>query len=415
MYTQSRKILIKFFIVFLLVFQLCIQTASAFEIDLKNGSTLIINSYQLPSQVFSDVIIRLYEDNIREQECRRKYPRHLYCPYTKLNLYEFWKAYYALSEEEKEKIYLPLLKQNPKYFTAYQEFLKKREKGVYAEIYDKETNTLINTSKRNYQEAVSDSTILDDGQVLLIYNTFYNGFYYFSASKLEAYNPLTNKFTIIPNKEKIHIHSFIKLKDNKFLVYYKADINDKKHLGILNIETMKLETADISNGCKLVRPILLSDNKLFFVSYTDKEIIIYNPDTNTYCKTGRYLPENTFNIGFLQTDDDIIYLILNKDNIPVKNVFKYDYNSNELVKIGELRGRRLSFSNVHLFLLKDGNIYIQGGYKKCYFDGSCKDAEDEIFNIKTGKSHYVKNNEKIPGIIRTKTYHPSFTYLHLHI
>lgn len=291
-----------------------------------------------------------------------------------------YKNYINLPESEKEKIYLPTIKNNPEIYAKYEQFKKDRELSLYGILYDPKTEKFEYTGKLNVRVSNFpniNKTKLKDGRVFAISWMNRGGII---TRSVEIYDPSTEKFSLVQSP------------DLKWITYV----------------------------------ILLDDGRVFV--YGGGFYSIFNPENNTFseCKMLNY-----FDVGnMLKLNDGRIFFIA-KDHQVFKTVKKAEIHGNKSVKVFDARQLQLtntmsikaydpktdSFSTIgnlliprgenHTFnakLLKDGRVLIFGGQNnienyRMGYDKITPRNDVEIFDPKTGKSKIINKTNYYRGHI----------------
>ena len=254
-----------------------------------------------------------------------------------------WKNFRKLPENEKEQVYLPIIRKNSDLLNRYNQYCQLREKSRKPLLFDpiSETYKTIEKLRLNGDSSTVYTTFVKSNNEILIFS---------DHGEIYEYNLINNDFTII---------------------------NSNKNLG--NIKYVQQ----------------LNNNELILISYGNK-YCIYNLNTNQYS-----------NIYELQTPliTDIIKLPNNKfllfGNRDDQKIYEYDIFSKEIKPIYTFLFKRAlaSYFPLRPIILDENLMIIFGGFKDEYnpglFNTSYKISNKaEIINLQTYKSklqnmHYI--------------------------
>ena len=254
-----------------------------------------------------------------------------------------WKNFRKLPENEKEQVYLPIIRKNSDLLNRYNQYCQLREKSRKPLLFDpiSETYKTIEKLRLNGGSSTVYTPFVKSNNEILIFS---------DHGEIYEYNLINNDFTII---------------------------NSNKNLG--NIKYVQQ----------------LNNNELILISYGNK-YCIYNLNTNQYS-----------NIYELQTPliTDIIKLPNNKfllfGNRDDQKIYEYDIFSKEIKPIYTFLFKRAlaSYFPLRPIILDENLMIIFGGFKDEYnlglFNTSYKISNKaEIINLQTYKSklqnmHYI--------------------------
>ncbi len=380
-------------------------------VKLQDGNFLVLKSSELFSERWYSQIEFVIKEKLRKEFIEQNYKipqsniktssgkvlEHKNNTYTHMNLlstkeekrkfdnyfYNYKKRYIILSEEEKAKIYLPLLKEHADgyYYQKYLDYIKVQKEYENAQIYNTKTKELKTVGKRNIQGKIYKKALLDDGRVLVIYNNphFHGHPPIPNDRKLEIYSPETEKFKRLKdlkNTNIIHIFGNGKILAN---ITDEKDYRKIKKTAIYDINSQSYTDLNLTINHPYYKKIELSDGRIliFDVDSDKSKFIYFNPKDNTLVQS-----KNTFCFHcfeFFRAENDIIYLISSMD------INKLDAKNDTYEKIGEIkiprRDCKMELINNSLFIYNGENL------NRCYFDGSCEpENRIEIFNVKTRKT-----------------------------
>ena len=254
-----------------------------------------------------------------------------------------WKNFRKLPENEKEQVYLPIIRKNSDLLNRYNQYCQLREKSRRPLLFDPISETYKTIEKLSFNGNYSTlyTPIVKSNNEILIFS---------NHGEIYEYNLINNDFTII---------------------------NSNKNLG--NIKYVQQ----------------LNNNELILISYRNK-YCIYNLNTNQYS-----------NIYELQTPliTDIIKLPNNKfllfGNRDDQKIYEYDTLNKEIKPVYTFLFKRAleEYFPLRPVIIDNKQIIIFGGFKNEYnpglFNTSYKISNNaEIINLQTYKSklqsmHYI--------------------------
>ena len=258
-----------------------------------------------------------------------------------------WKNFRKLPENEKEQVYLPIIRKNSDLLNRYNQYCQLREKSRRALLFDPNT---------------------------------------------ETFKPI-NEFRIINENYSNRLTLFVK-PDGKVLVFsrqgfvYQYDFTNKK-FDIMNSDTKLKNIEDIQQ---------LNNNELILFLYRNR-YCIYNLGTNQ-CSNIYELPDPlSYKVtDILKLDNNKLLLIGDIDD---QKIYEYDIFSKEIKPIYTFLFKRAleEYFPLRPVIIDNKQIIIFGGFKNEYnpglFNTSYKISNKaEIINLQTYKSklqsmHYI--------------------------
>lgn len=258
-----------------------------------------------------------------------------------------WKNFRKLPENEKEQVYLPIIKKDPNLLSRYNHYCQLREKSRRALLFDPNT---------------------------------------------ETFKPI-NEFRIINENYSNRLTLFVK-PDGKVLVFsrqgfvYQYDFTNKK-FDIMNSDTKLKNIEDIQQ---------LNNNELILFLYRNR-YCIYNLGTNQ-CSNIYELPDPlSYKVtDILKLDNNKLLLIGNRDD---QKIYEYDTLNKEIKPVYTFLFKRAleEYFPLRPVIIDNKQIIIFGGFKNEYnpglFNTSYKISNKaEIINLQTYKSklqsmHYI--------------------------
>lgn len=257
-----------------------------------------------------------------------------------------WKNFRKLPENEKEQVYLPIIRKNSDLLNRYNQYCQLREKSRRPLLFDPISETYKTIEKLSFNGNYSTlyTPIVKSNNEILIFS---------DQGEIYEYNFVNSNFIKINSNQDIH-----------------------------NIE-------DIQR---------LNDNELFLILYKNR-YCIYNLNTNKFSSI--YELPNPFSYKIteiLKSENNKLLLIGNRDD---QKIYEYDIFSKEIKPIYTFLFKRAlaSYFPLRPIILDENLMIIFGGFKDEYnpglFNTSYKISNKaEIINLQTYKSklqnmHYM--------------------------
>ncbi len=295
-------------------------------------------------------------------------------------------SYNILPEEEKEKIYLPKMKENPELYKKYLEYKKIFAQGAFGLIYDMDTKESERFKIPN--ELYYCKILLLDNEKLLILKSSQTGVIFpafnerirrelskpgeiritFYTLDLNTKNVETIKIDKNIEKELDHIRSAIKTKDGKIVFIKQGKII------FLNPKTMEFNIYPFEKyNSEYVNVLELNDGRIALFSKQTRsgsaKVIIFDPKTSK-CATyeSKIERKNDYNVALLKNGKVLIlggckpdvfigYLPVVTANIPFKKAEIFDPDTGEFKQISDMIYLRRNMGSV---TLDDGRVLIYG-------------------------------------------------------
>lgn len=252
-----------------------------------------------------------------------------------------WKNFRKLPENEKEQVYLPIIRKNSDLLNRYNQYCQLREKSRKPLLFDpiSETYKTIEKLRLNGDYSTGYTPFVKSNNEILIF-----------SNHGDEYNLINNDFTII---------------------------NSNKNLG--NIKYVQQ----------------LNNNELILISYGNK-YCIYNLNTNQYSNI--YELQTPLITDIIKLPNNKFLLFGNRDD---QKIYEYDIFSKEIKPIYTFSFKRAlaSYFPLRPIILDENLMIIFGGFKNEYnpglFNTSYKISNKaEIINLQTYKSklqsmHYI--------------------------
>lgn len=350
------------------------RKTAPFNKDIKPGEGILLNNGKIlfigaisepPSWKFENEICKEMEkEKIFEGEEYRKYRK--------------------LSEEDKKKIYMPLLQKNPELMKKYNDYLELCENSMHAQLYNPKTENFESSGKTNFRRLEPKNVLLKDGVVFIIGGAVPRGSTipmgvadpnaYNNASQIELYDPKTEKLMLVDISVRFgYINKVIALNDGRIFIvtgekYTIYDPLNKAYLEPKKFDKCYGEILKLNDGRILFFSGQSSEFNTYKIENPPKELLA-GPKSSAYIYTWQ-----RYNMMWIKIYD------------PVKD---------EIFTAGHLAIPRGEARNYQATVLKDGRVLITGGQKDIEKRGLGEPVKDmneaEIFNPKTGKSKLIKN------------------------
>ena len=257
-----------------------------------------------------------------------------------------WKNFRKLPENEKEQVYLPIIRKNSDLLNRYNQYCQLREKSRRPLLFDPISETYKTIEKLSFNGNYSTlyTPIVKSNNEILIFS---------DQGEIYEYNFVNSNFIKINSNQDIH-----------------------------NIE-------DIQR---------LNDNELFLILYKNR-YCIYNLNTNKFSSI--YELPNPFSYKIteiLKSENNKLLLIGNRDD---QKIYEYDTLNKEIKPVYTFLFKRAlaSYFPLRPIILDENLMIIFGGFKDEYnpglFNTSYKISNKaEIINLQTYKSklqnmHYM--------------------------
>lgn len=327
---------------------------------LNNGEILFVGTYTTPpSDKFQQEI---YDTIFRNQyNARRKI-----------------KEYKQLSEDEREKFYLPYFKNNNNFLKNYQEYKQKYEESMYSILYNPKTNKYKKVGKINERRHKPKTLLLNNGNVLVWGGSILGN------NSIEIYNPSIEKYIQIKGKNWNNNTKAILMNDGRVFIS-NGEIYNPKDNTFTKLSEMNWQDS-----------ILLDNGNIYDYS-TGK---IYNSKTNSITNI-KMLKNNCY---IKIPENRILYCKVPSDiNI-------YDIEQQKTININNLASIRSCYMS-NMLLLNNNEVLIYNGevskYNKeygtlksiLYAEGIRVQNKLQLLNLETGKIKIMKN--KAPNYLMT--------------
>ena len=265
-----------------------------------------------------------------------------------------WKNFRKLPENEKEQVYLPIIRKNSDLLNRYNQYCQLREKSRRPLLFDPISETYKTIEKLSFNGNYSTlyTPIVKSNNEILIFS---------DQGEIYEYNFVNSNFIKINSNQDIH-----------------------------NIE-------DIQR---------LNDNELFLILYKNR-YCIYNLNTNKFSSI--YELPNPFSYKIteiLKSENNKLLLIGNRDD---QKIYEYDTLNKEIKPVYTFLFKRAleEYFPLRPVIIDNKQIIIFGGFKNEYnpglFNTSYKISNNaEIINLQTYKSklqnmHYIQSSN--PSVI----------------
>lgn len=348
---------------------------------LPDGNVLIIgNILEAPSEQFEDELLEPLKNIFMRDEYRNN-PKFTSLSMENRNsiIVSHYKKYRSLTEGDKEKLYLPIIKKDPNLLSRYNHYCQLREKSRRALLFDPNTETFkpINEFRiinENYSNRLT-LFVKPDGKVLVFSRQGFVYQYDFTNKKFDIMNSDTKLKNIEDIQQLNNNELILFLYRNRYCIYnlgtnqcsniyelpdplsYKVTdilkLDNNKLLLIGDIDDQKIYEYDILN--KKITPVYTFLFKRALESYfplrpviiDNKQIIIFGGLKNEY------------NPGLFNTS----YKVSNKAEIINLQTYKSKLQSMHYINAGN-RNVILDDGRVLIYGGKNNELYIPKGYKK---------------------------------------------------
>lgn len=257
-----------------------------------------------------------------------------------------WKNFRKLPENEKEQVYLPIIRKNSDLLNRYNQYCQLREKSRRPLLFDPISETYKTIEKLSFNGNYSTlyTPIIKSNNEILIFS---------DQGEIYEYNFVNSNFIKINSNQDIH---------------YIEDIQR------------------------------LNDNELFLILYKNR-YCIYNLNTNKFSSI--YELPNPFSYKIteiLKSENNKLLLIGNRDD---QKIYEYDTLNKEIKPVYTFLFKRAleEYFPLRPVIIDNKQIIIFGGFKNEYnpglFNTSYKISNNaEIINLQTYKSklqsmHYI--------------------------
>ena len=200
-------------------------------IVLKDGRVLFLSpetsypsEYSEIQMKIQDIVVEyLLQKRLRESINGKSLSEKEYSTFRR----ECRKEYTRMSENDRAKIYLPLIKRCPELYEEYKRYVEEYELSMYGQIYDPKTETFQYTKgKLKTRRRLFNLFLLEDGKVLIVGgqsilepNEPRTNFEVMGirARQMEIYDPDTDKFSMLPTflPESVKHSSLLQLKNGE--------------------------------------------------------------------------------------------------------------------------------------------------------------------------------------------------------
>lgn len=289
-----------------------------------------------------------------------------------------WKNFRKLPENEKEQVYLPIIRKNSDLLNRYNQYCQLREKSRKPLLFDpiSETYKTIEKLRLNGDYSTGYTPFVKSNNEILIFS---------DQGEIYEYNFVNSNFIKINSNQDIHnIEDIQRLNDNElFLILYK------NRYCIYNLNTNKFSSIyELPNpfSYKITEILKSENNKLLLIGNRDDQKIYEYDTLNKEIKPvytflfkralEEYFPlrpviidnkqiiifggfKNEYNPGLFNTS----YKISNKAEIINLQTYKSKLQSMHYIHAGN-RSVILDDGRVLIYGGKNNELYIPKGYKK---------------------------------------------------
>ncbi len=347
---------------------------------LNNGKVLIIGKIlDAPSLKFQNELYEPIKKTLTQYEHKNN-PKFSSLNAEKRNsiIDTHYKAYKQLSENEKEKLYLPIIAKDSNLLKQYNDYYELRKKSRHALLFNPLTGTYETIDKLSFNGNYSTlyTPVVKSNNEILIFS---------DQGEIYEYNFVNSNFIKINSNQDIHnIEDIQRINDNElFLILYRNryciyNLNTNKFSSIY--ELPKPFSYKITEISKLENNKLLlignrDDQKIYEYDTLNKEIkpvynFLFKRSLESYFPLRHMIFDNKqmiifgglkdeYNPGLFNTS----YKISNKAEIINLQTYKSKLQSMQYIHAGT-RSVILDDGRVLIYGGKNNELYIPKGYKK---------------------------------------------------
>jgi len=347
---------------------------------LNNGKVLIIGKIlDAPSLKFQNELYEPIKKTLTQYEHKNN-PKFSSLNAEKRNsiIDTHYKAYKQLSENEKEKLYLPIIAKDSNLLKQYNDYYELRKKSRHALLFNPLTGTYETIDKLSFNGNYSTlyTPVVKSNNEILIFS---------DQGEIYEYNFVNSNFIKINSNQDIHnIEDIERINDNElFLILYRNryciyNLNTNKFSSIY--ELPKPFSYKITEISKLENNKLLlignrDDQKIYEYDTLNKEIkpvynFLFKRSLESYFPLRHMIFDNKqmiifgglkdeYNPGLFNTS----YKISNKAEIINLQTYKSKLQSMQYIHAGT-RSVILDDGRVLIYGGKNNELYIPKGYKK---------------------------------------------------
>ena len=276
-----------------------------------------------------------------------------------------WKNFRKLPENEKEQVYLPIIRKNSDLLNRYNQYCQLREKSRRPLLFDPISETYKTIEKLSFNGNYSTlyTPIVKSNNEILIFS---------DQGEIYEYNFVNSNFIKINSNQDIHnIEDIQRLNDNElFLILYK------NRYCIYNLNTNKFSSIyELPNplSYKVTDILKLDNNKLLLIGDIDDQKI-YEYDilnkkiTPVYTFLFKRALESYFRLRPVIIDNKQIIIFGGFKNEYNPGLFNTSYkvsNKAEIINLQTYKSKLQSMHYIHAgnrsVILDDGRVLIYGG------------------------------------------------------
>lgn len=334
---------------------------------LNNGKVLIIGKIlDAPSLKFQNELYEPIKKTLTQYEYKNN------SKFSSLNAEErnsiivtLYKAYRQLPENEKEKLYLPIIAKDNNLLKQYNDYCKLREKSRHALLFNPNSETYETIEKLSFNGNYSTlyTPIVKSNNEILIFS---------DQGEIYEYNFVNSNFIKINSNQDIHnIEDIQRLNDNElFLILYR------NRYCIYNLNTNKFSSIyELPNpfSYKITEISKLENNKLLLIGNRDDQKI-YEYDTlnkeikPVYNFLFKRSLESYFPLRPIIIDNKQMIIFGGLKNEYNPGLFNTSYkvsNKAEIINLQTYKSKLQSMHYIHAgnrsVILDDGRVIIYGG------------------------------------------------------
>ena len=276
-----------------------------------------------------------------------------------------WKNFRKLPENEKEQVYLPIIRKNSDLLNRYNQYCQLREKSRRPLLFDPISETYKTIEKLSFNGNYSTlyTPIVKSNNEILIFS---------DQGEIYEYNFVNSNFIKINSNQDIHnIEDIQRLNDNElFLILYK------NRYCIYNLNTNKFSSIyELPNpfSYKITEILKSENNKLLLIGNRDDQKI-YEYDTlnkeikPVYTFLFKRALEEYFPLRPIILDENLMIIFGGFKDEYNPGLFNTSYkisNKAEIINLQTYKSKLQSMHYIHAgnrsVILDDGRVLIYGG------------------------------------------------------
>ena len=329
---------------------------------LNNGKVFIIGSVlKPPSEKFEDELFEPLMDLFAKRELKEN-KSFLSLSFEERNsiIVSKWKTYRQLTEEEKEKFYLPIIQQNEDFLNRYKKYCQLWEKSKQALLFDPITGVYesINNFIITGNSTAGFIPIIKSNDEILIFS---------QQGEVSKYNFNTKKYFILnTNKKFNNIEDIQKLDNNELLLlsggkycFYNLDSNKYSDIQRVPIPLEKFSYITKLNNSELIVFGNSQNQDIYIYNFINKNLKKINKFINN-----RYLEQDSI-LSSAIVDKKYLFIFGGVTNSFQKGLLNTQYKNLNNAELVNLQTNEIKLFNMKFYhsypknvILNDGRILI---------------------------------------------------------